>query len=1049
MRMAKKFWSVFLTSCRWIVRKKQELGWGKFLPIVIGGFVGLFAIYILFLILTLPSIDEQSLLAASQSTVITDRNGIELYRIFDEQDRTIVPDEEIPQNLKNAVIAIEDKRYFERGCIDMRALARAVLSLGRSGGASTITRQLARNALNLQRENLVSRKLKELILGCSLESKYNKKDLLALYLNWIPFGQNAYGVEQASNRYFGKSAKDLTLAQSAILASLPQLPTYYSPYGRHVHTVVDEDVRRKIFAGEITSTDDISDDDVTIGLLGTVVSTGSVISGLPTVAPAGAKVGSLYVGGRVDQVLRSMQDGGYITDEQRQKAVEELKTLTFKQTRENIRAPHFVLWAKDQIETLLAGSDDRSLLERGGLTIQTTLDWRLQEAAEQVIAAHKEDIGKRFMASNAALVAIDPSTRDILAYVGNTDYQNATSEGKIDMALVPRQPGSSFKPFVYAAAFQNGYGPGTVLYDVPTKFGEYAPQNFEGSFWGLLSARRALGGSRNIPAVKAYFLGGQENAILALAEAMGAPTAKAKRPTMGYGAALAIGAAEIPLIEMTQGYATFADAGVVKPVRGIMKVSDNRGTLVFSSDDSEGILARDGEQVLDPRIAYEVTSILSDVNARPNDYWKSILSVPGTAAAAKTGTSNKCLERSAPIPGHESETDLTACKKRRPDNVWTLGYTPALVTGVWVGNATNEPLSEKADGLTVAAPIWHDFMAKAQKILKPAVTAFTMPDGVVQAQISLLSGELATECTPVALRRSDIFLDENAPSKDDPACVQLEVDKVTGLLASDSCPIEAREMRSFLVPYNSAGSDFPQWDTDVMKWAQAQAKENPRAGSGLNLFIAGSGGVLPLPLAPTEKCDIAMTPGRTVKPSLDILSPAAGGTVSYPSFVPKIQYTVGSRVHSIEYAMDDKVITTTLSPPWVSPLRIPKTIDKSGTHTFRVTVTDQYFNVVSEEVMITFSQDKSGPGIHLLLPKDGTEIAAGAPITIHAESDDPDGAVKYVEFYLDTLLLSRDASAPYELTYPANIPAGSHTVRAVATDLAGNTGEDEVMIMVK
>ncbi len=192
-----------------------------------------------------------------------------------------------------------------------------------------------------------------------------------------------------------------------------------------------------------------------------------------------------------------------------------------------------------------------------------------------------------------------------------------------------------------------------------------------------------------------------------------------------------------------------------------------------------------------------------------------------------------------------------------------------------------------------------------------------------------------------------------------------------------------------------------------------------------------------------------MTPGRTVKPTLDILSPAAGGSISYPSFVPKIQYTVGSRVHSIEYAIDDKVITTTTSPPWVSPLRIPKTIGKAGGHAFRVTVTDQYFNVVSEEVTITFSLDRSGPGINLLLPKDGMEIAAGSSIVIHAESEDPEGAVKYVEFYLDTLLLSRDASAPYELTYPANVTPGSHTVRALATDLAGNTGEDEVTITVK
>ncbi len=1026
-------------AVRFLIAQKRRLGWFKFLLFGFLGFVGILGLYLLFLLITLPSISKETILAPSQSTIITDRNGTELYRVFGEQDRTIIPGTEIPEVTKNAIIAIEDRRFYERGCIDVRALARAVFSLGRSGGASTITRQLARNALNLQRENIVSRKIKEFILGCQMESRYEKPELLDLYLNWIPFGQNAYGVEQASSRYFGKKAKELTLAESAILASLPQLPSYFSPYGRHVHTRVNDSVRERILSGDIRSMEDIRDDDVTIGLLGTTIRSGT---------GATASGASLYVGGRTDQVLRSMQDQGYITDAERLKAVEDLKTLSFKQVRENIRAPHFVLLVKDQIETLLGSSADRGVLEQGGIVITTTLDWKLQEAAEVVIAAHKDDIENRFMGNNIALVALDPVTREILAYVGNTDYTADTKEGKIDMAQVPRQPGSSFKPFVYASAFQNGYGPSTVLYDVPTKFGQYAPQNFEGAFWGLMNARRALGGSRNIPAVKAYFLGGQEDDILDLVERMGVPSPKANKPDLGYGAALAIGAAEVPLIEMVQGFATLGDSGMMKPVMGILKVIDNRGTLLLSSDEGAGILpagpagslTRDGEQALDPRIAYEVTSILSDVGARPNEYWKSVLSVPGTQAAAKTGTSNKCLEW---------DEKKVNCKKRKPDNAWTIGYTPTLVTGVWVGNATSEPLSEKADGLTVAAPIWKEFMAKAQKIRKPSVTAFPVPEGIVQAQISLLSGELATECTPVALRRSDIFLAENAPSRDDPACVTMLVDKVTGLLASDSCPEEAREERSFLVPYNAAGRDFPQWDTDVLKWADAQAREKLRTGSGISLFLLGSGSVLPLPLAPTEKCDIALTPGRLTQPTLSITSPEPNGTVTYPSFLPKLEYTVGSRVRSIEYTMDGKLIAKTISAPFAPALRVPKSVEKSGTHTLKVTVIDEYYNSASDEVTITFSQDKSGPSIRLIAPTDGMEISVGAPLTMRAESDDTEGGVKYVEFYLDETLLVRKPITPYELTYPVNVPPGTHTVRAVATDLAGNTAEDGVTIVVK
>lgn len=1034
---------------------KTPLGWRKFMIYALSILFSIFVIYAFFLWFTIPSINEQMILSASQSTVITDRNGIELYRIFGDQDRTMVPGSDIPDSMKKAMIAIEDRRYFERGCIDVRALARAVISLGRAGGASTITRQLARNALNLKREYLINRKIKEFFLGCQLESRYSKEELLNLYLNWIPFGQNAYGVQQASSRFFGKHAKELTLAESAVLASLPQLPSYFSPYGRHVHTEVSDSLRHKILEGTVRDTDEIMESDVTVGLLGITVGSGSL---------AGSGSHSLYIGGRADQVLRSMQDEGFIDDAQRKKAESELKTMLFKQVRENIRAPHFVLWAKDQVENLLANSPEKGLLEQGGLIIKTTLDWRLQEAAEQVIASHKDDVYKRFMASNIALIAVDPETREILAYVGNTDYGAGTNEGKIDMAQIPRQPGSSFKPFIYASAFGNGYGPATVLYDVPTKFGDYAPQNFEGSFWGLLSARRALGGSRNIPAVKTYFLGGQEKEILELADKMGMPFPKAHMPEKGYGAALAIGAAEMPLVEMVQGYATMANGGVMKIMNGIIKVTDSRGTLLFSENDMmtgafslvESSNDRDGWQALDPRIAYEITSVLSDVGARPNDYWKSMLSIPGTQAAAKTGTSNKCLEREEK-PGGDPET--AACKKRRPDNVWTIGYTPTLVAGVWAGNATNEPLSEKADGLTVAAPIWKEFMTKAQKILKPSVTSFLMPEGIVQAQISLLSGELPTECTPVELRRSDIFLSENAPTKDDPACVRLEVDKVTGLLASESCPAEARETRSFLVPYNAAGKDFPQWDTDVAKWVNAQMLENPRfagatfaaagSGSAISLFMKGSGSVLPLPLAPTEKCDIAMTPGRTVKPTLILMSPAPGGTVNYPSFIPKIRYTVGSLLHSIEYVIDGKSVATVTSAPWMPALRIPKSVEKSGSHSFRVTLTDRYFNQISAEATITFSTDKNGPDIRLTSPDDDAEIAAGAPLAMRAESADAEGDIKYVEFFIDEKLIVRQPVPPYSIIYPLNVMPGKHAVRAVATDLAGNVVEDEVNIIVK
>lgn len=1004
----------------------KHLGWKRFVLRVIGIGALVMCLYFFFLWATLPNLDDpyNSLFAAAESTVITDRNGEELYRVHGEQDRTIVKSEAIADSMKMAMVAIEDERFYDRGCIDMRAMMRAIVLLGRAGGASTITRQLARNALNLQQDSLLNRKLKELFLGCQLEGRYSKDELLNLYLNWVPFGVNIYGVEQASLRYFGKHAKDLTLAEAALIASIPQRPSYFNPYGRHVYTTVSEDITARIIEGKITKSSQIDDEDVTIGLIGAMAGTGA---------------STLYVGGRTDQVLHNMLVQGLIKEEDQKKALEELRTLAFKPSRDAIRSPYFVLWMKEQVEDLFEGTADSGLLEQGGLTIETTLDWRLQEAAEAAIAKHKDTAMNLHNAHNIALVAMDPRTKEVLAYVGNTSYNDETKEGKIDMAQVPRQPGSSFKPFVYAAAFEKGFGPATVLYDVPTKFGPYEPQNYEGGFWGLTNARKALGGSRNIPAVKAYFLGGEEEGVLDLVARMGAPTPQEHRPAEGYGPPLAIGAGETPLLEMVQGYATLADAGRFKPAISIRRITGQRGTLLplpTELDPSE-----EGTEVLDPRVAYQITSILSDPSVRPGEYWRTILTVPGTQAAAKTGTSNKCMERD----------DKEKCLKRKPDNVWTIGYSPSIVVGVWVGNATSEPLNDRADGITIAAPIWKEFMTRAQKILKtdnPQLqTTFKQPDGMVQMQISLLSGELPTECTPVAFRGADIFLQERVPTRPDPACASVEIDKATGLLASASCPVEAREAGSFFDPHSILGNVYPSWEQGVQKWAQGLAAAPEPGVEGAPPPDPGAPAGLPLPLVPTEACDISKTPERLERPTITLLSPSSGGSATYPSFQPQLALDVASGIRELTYVIDGKPAAKLSSPPFEGvSIQVPRSIGKDGTHVLRVTVTDTFYNRASDEISFSFHGDASGPRISLISPLDGDIIQSGSGVVITADASDSEGGIKYVEFYLDDILLTRKPREPFSFTY--EIPAGPHTVRVIATDLAGNTAEDRVGVTV-
>lgn len=970
--------------------------------------------------MTLPDISDPQSLFAPQSTVITDRNGIELYRLFSEQDRTFVPIAQIPDVMKNAIIAIEDQRFYDRGCLDIRAMARVVVLLGQAGGGSTLTRQLARNALDLKGENIVSRKFKEIILGCQMESQFTKDELLELYLNWIPFGQNAYGVEQASRTYFARSASGLTLAQSAVLAALPQRPSYFNPYGSRVRTKVSDAVVQKVLQGKITTAADIPDEEVTIGLLGAQIGTGAT---------------TVYVGGRSDAVLRRMQELDMITEQQRLQALDELETLAFQPMRGTIRAPHFVLWVRDQIERLLGGQSEKDILQRGGLKVTTTLDWQLQEIAEKIVAAHREDIANRFGAHNIALVALDPVTRDVLAYVGNSDYSDEEHGGKIDMTQAPRQPGSSFKPIVYAAAFQQGYTPATVLYDVTTKIGNDQPQNFDGKTMGLMTIRQALGASRNIPAAKAFFLAGGERPILELARDLGASTPLERRRTLPspsgsgsfeYGWPLALGAAETPLIEMVQAYASLADGGMYKPVMHVLKIEDRKGALLYAPE-----RGKDERQVLDPRIAYQITSILSDTSVRPTDYWKTQLTVSGYASAAKTGTSNKCLEWQ----------DKNTCKLRKPDNAWVLGYTPNLVAGVWVGNADSSALYEKGDGLTTSSPLWKEFMERGHRVLTAPKTEFTQPSGMIQPQISMLSGQLPTACTPIHLRRPDLFLEERPPTLSDPACAQLVVDRVTHLLASDACPIEAQESGSFLIAKSILPDRWPTWEEGVQRWVQEQ----------MELWYATpnhSGSLLPLPVAPTEKCDPSLTPGRLEQPTLRILSPDENGSVTYPAFRPKISVRVGSSVREIRFTVDGKRIAVRTAEPFDEPLRMPRSIDREETHRLEVTLVDEYYNTVTESVRFRFGEGGAGLVVSLSEPSGDHTIAQGETLTMSAEVRDDDGALKYVQFYLDDVLLTTKPKEPFTLSYGITVSPGTYRLRVVATDLTGKTTEDSVALTV-
>lgn len=616
-----------------------------------------------------------SLRSVPESTKIFDRNGKLLYDIHGEEKRTLVTLDQIPKYAKEATIAVEDKDFYKHGGIDLTGIIRSVLVDLLSGkkrqGGSTITQQFVRNAV-LTREKTFTRKFKEVVLSLELERKYSKNDILQLYLNEIPYGSNAYGIEAASQTFFRKNAKDLTLAESAYLAAMPQAPTYYSPYGPH-----REDLDN-----------------------------------------------------RARTVLQLMFDQGYITKDQKTQAQKE--KVEFRRIGRGILAPHFVMYIQD----LLAQKYGEIGLQEGGLKVTTTLDLDLQTIAEDVIAKQVPINEKNYNGGNAALVALDPKTGQILAMVGSRDYFDEAHDGAVNVVLRPRQPGSSFKPYVYAAAFKKGMSPATMLLDVITNFGEfggkeYVPTDYDGKERGPVSIRQALQNSLNIPAVKTMILTGVSEAI-DTAEAMGLTTLKNRSR---YGPSLVLGGGEVKLLEHASAYGVFATNGIKHDTVSILKIEDKNGKVL------EEYAPSAGREVLNPQIAYQIANVLSDKEARRLLFTNinNKLTLPDRPVAVKTGTTQEFRD------------------------AWTVGFTPSLVSGVWVGNSDNTAMKKGADGLVVAAPIWNEFMRRALEG-KPA-EEFARPDGIIEMAVDSLSGKLPTTATPST--KTEIFSSFNIPTQQD------------------------------------------------------------------------------------------------------------------------------------------------------------------------------------------------------------------------------------------------------------------------------------------
>lgn len=637
----------------------------------------------------MPDLQSFDTRKVTQSTKIYDRTGkILLYDIHEDTKRIVVPFENISKNIKNATVAIEDEEFYQHGGIKISSIIRSVLSNLLSGsfsqGGSTITQQVIKNSL-LTTEKTISRKLKEWVLSIELEKVMTKEQILSVYLNANPYGGTIYGVEEASTAFFGKKAIDVSLAEAAYLAAIPKAPTFYSPYGQN-KTKLDE--RQKL-------------------------------------------------------VLSKMLENKFITQEEYDKSIKEV-VVFLPQEKYGIRAPHFVEFIK---QYLVDKYGETAVIEKG-FKIITTLNYDLQLKAEEIVKRKALENKEKFNAENASVVAIDPKTGQILAMVGSRDYFDKEIDGNFNVALAHRQPGSTFKPFVYATAFEKGYTPDTVVFDLRTEFQTtctpdghpidpnaiissstacYMPENYDNQYLGPISLRNALAQSRNIPAIKTLYLAGIKES-LETAKSMGIKSLSSD-PNQ-YGLTLVLGGGEVSLLDMTSAYGVFANDGVRNPYTGIMSVEDLQGNILE-------IYAHNPRTVLVPNIAETISDVLSDNVAKIPAYGiDSPLFFLGKQVASKTGTTNDYKD------------------------AWSIGYTPEIVIGAWVGNNNNKPMVKKVAGMIVA-PLWHEVMGVAlasttgETFIKPLPIDQTIKPvlrGIWQGDetyfIDKVSGKLATDMTP-------------------------------------------------------------------------------------------------------------------------------------------------------------------------------------------------------------------------------------------------------------------------------------------------------------
>lgn len=791
-----------------IPKPQTRRNWGRtilrallifFILTIIGiglGVVGLTVGYIA-IARQLPSPNELRDRASTFETArIFDRDGNLLYSLADPNagNRTYVTLDQISPDLINATIATEDSRFYTNPGFDLIGIARAVVQAFREGefvsGASTITQQLVRAVLldeEERTERSFSRKVKEIVLAAELSRTYPKDTILEIYLNEINYGNRAYGIEAASQTYFNKPAAGLTLAEASLLAGLPQAPALWDPY-----TAPDKAL------------------------------------------------------GRQGEVLTLMVGEGYITNEEAQSTLNESNITVYNLVppQVTIRYPHFSITVLQQLEQMIGAQ----AIYRGGLRIFTTLDPAAQELAEQTVANYRPNLANA-NANNAALVAVDPTTGEIIALVGSADFNDEAISGQVNMALQPRQPGSTIKPLVYLAAMEQGWTPATLIWDVETQFPDgtnppYVPKNYDDRFHGPIRLRPALGNSYNIPAIKALELIGVCPFITRLQQwglAVQDEGCQTTGQPRNVGLSMAVGGVAITPLEMAAAFSILANGGQQITPFAIRRIENRLGEVIFEQQLADTAIT----QVARVEHTYLLSHILSDNGARqPTFGLNNLLQISGYTVAVKTGTSGS------------TRTDVR--------DGWAIGYAPQVVVAVWTGNTNNEPIAAGESGYRTAVPIWNEFMqgylAGKQRL------EFSRPAGIIEVEVCADSGARPGPSCPT--RVTELFANDQQPLDANQDFLQkVPLDLWTNQIATEACPESVYEA-TFVTLLVSGAETVRQRETQLaQRWIETT--------SDGQAWAQRRGITFPLRLPPTTRCDF-----NTPRPRLAIVQPVMDSEVS-------------------------------------------------------------------------------------------------------------------------------------------------------------------------